>query len=98
MHSDYGFAIRDARKAGLRVSKILHRDERNAKIDMFVHTNGVTRCPTACVAETQGEPDSCDRAALEEHAGLKDAERRRRIARNRSRTIAAFGRLPYPEE
>jgi hypothetical protein len=80
------------------VPKILRRDERKAKIDSFILAKGVSRCPTACAAETQASPDPVDRAALEEYAGLRETRRRERIARSRSRAIAALGLLAPPEE
>jgi hypothetical protein len=36
---------------------------RDAEIAAFIRTNGVTRCPTACVVPTQGLPDPADQAA-----------------------------------
>jgi hypothetical protein len=79
------------------VCKILRRDQRKAKIDGFIRTKGVTRCPTACAAETQGSPDPVDRAALVKYAELREAQRRRALARSRGRAIAALG-LPSPSE
>ncbi len=81
-----------------RVSKILRRDERKAEIDKFVLTRKVTRCPTACVAETQASPHPVDRAALAEYAVLREAQRRDRLARLRSRAIAALGLASTSED
>jgi hypothetical protein len=49
-----------------------HHD-RDAEIAAFIRTNGVTRCPTACVVPTQGSPDLADQAALEQYASAREA-------------------------
>lgn len=46
----------------------------------FTRTKGVTRCPTACLAPTQGEVNMADRAALEEHAAERARLRRAKAA------------------
>jgi hypothetical protein len=46
----------------------------------FTRTKGVTRCPTACLAPTQGEVNMADRAALEAHAAVRDLLRRAKAA------------------
>jgi hypothetical protein len=43
----------------------------------FIEARGVTRCPTACLAPTQGSVDPVDRAALAEHALRR--QRRREV-------------------
>ena len=46
--------------------------DRVAEIEAFIRTNGVTRCPTACVVPTQGSPDLADQAALQLYANARD--------------------------
>jgi hypothetical protein len=48
----------------------------------FIRTKGITRCPTACVLPTQALIDAADRAALEEHAAIRDRLLRTRAANN----------------
>jgi hypothetical protein len=55
-----------------------------AAVAEFIHTRGVTRCPTACVLPTQGSVTLTDRDALEEHA-LRRAELRRVRSATRAR-------------
>jgi hypothetical protein len=43
-----------------------------AAIAEFIRTNGVTRCPTACVLPTQGLVDPTDRAALKKYAVARE--------------------------
>jgi len=54
--------------------------DRDAEIAAFIHTKGVIRCPTACVAPTQGSPDSADQTALGQHAIVRDQLRRMKFA------------------
>ena len=54
--------------------------DRDAEIAAFIHTKEVIRCPTACVAPTQGSPDLRDQAALEQHAIARDQLRRMKFA------------------
>jgi hypothetical protein len=54
--------------------------DRDAEIAAFIHTNGVTRCPTACVVPTQGSPDPADQAAIERYEIARDQLRRMKIA------------------
>ncbi len=81
-----------------RVRRILRRDDRGVKIETYVVEKGVTRCPTACVAETQGCPAPSDREALEQYAALREEQRHRRLAASRSRALSALGLLPLTEE
>jgi hypothetical protein len=81
-----------------RISEFLRGDERKAKIEAFIRTKGVTRCPAACVAETQGTLAAADRAALREYVALREEERRERIAESRARIFAALGLMPLSEE
>jgi hypothetical protein len=63
--------------------------DRDAEIAAFIHTKGVIRCPTACVAPTQGSPDPGDQAALGQHAIVRDQLRRIKFApRNKPSDLA----------
>jgi hypothetical protein len=42
--------------------------DHEAAVAVFIRAKGLTRCPTACVAPTQGLPNAVDQAALEKHA------------------------------
>ena len=65
-----------------------HHD-RDAEIAAFIHTKGVIRCPTACVAPTQGSPDPGDQAALGQHAIARDQLRQTKFGtRNNFRAFA----------
>ena len=44
----------------------------------FVSRNGVTRCPTVCLAPTRASVSDADRVALRSHAEIRDAVRRTR--------------------
>jgi hypothetical protein len=52
-----------------------------ATIAEFIRRRGVTRCPTACVLPTHGTVPAQDRAALAEHAEMRERLRRNRAAR-----------------
>ncbi len=56
-------------------------DECDDPVAVFIRTNGVTRCPTACVVKTQGTVSVADREALQHRAA--EAERLRLHRRNR---------------
>jgi hypothetical protein len=51
-----------------------------AAVAEFIHKNGITRCPTACVVPTQAEITEADRAALAEHAIAQERVRQARAA------------------
>jgi uncharacterized protein YfaQ (DUF2300 family) len=64
----------------------------------FIRTNGITRCPTACVLPTQGLVTAADRVALEEHAAARDRLRQAQVAAHwrpfyRSRPHSSIGGL-----
>ncbi len=44
----------------------------------FVSRNGVTRCPTVCLAPTRANVSDDDRVALRSHAEIREAVRRAR--------------------
>ena len=50
----------------------MHETEREAVVAEFIRSNGITRCPTACVSSTQASVGAADRAALEEYALVRD--------------------------
>ena len=49
-------------------------------IAKFIRTNGITRCPTACLLPTQASILAADRAALEQHAVARDRMHREQAA------------------
>jgi hypothetical protein len=60
---------------------ITHReDDSRAAIAEFIRTRGVTRCPTACLAPTQGLVNLSDRAALEAYATAQERLRQAQAA------------------
>ena len=67
----------------------MYRDEYEAAIAAFVHTKGITRCPTACALPTQGTVSAVDRAALRNYAIARSQSRRQKIAA-RERFLSAF--------
>jgi hypothetical protein len=67
----------------------MSRHEYEAEITAFISARGVTRCPTACVAPTQGSGSSADRAALRKRAEDLEAGREERVRRAWLRAIAA---------
>jgi hypothetical protein len=81
-----------------RASRSLLGEERKAKIEAFIRTKGVTRCPTACVAETQAEPTPGDQAALRDYAARREEGRWERITESRARIIGVFGPLLLSEK
>jgi len=69
--------------------QIMFYHDRDAEIAAFIDTKGVIRCPTACVAPTQGSPDPGDQAALGQHAIVRDQLRRIKFAsRNKPSDLA----------
>ena len=66
----------------------------DAVIAEFIRTNGITRCPTACVLPTQGSVDAADRAALEQHAMTQEQSRQAKAA-VRARL---FWAAPFPPQ
>ncbi len=45
----------------------------------FIDRNGVTRCPTVCLAPTRADVSEDDRAALRDHQATREAVRRSRL-------------------
>jgi hypothetical protein len=52
--------------------------EYEAEVAAFIRTNGVTRCPTACVVRTQGTVSPADQEALRQRADEVEIRRSRR--------------------
>jgi len=67
----------------------MSRDEYEAEVDAFIRSRGVTRCPTACVAPTQGSANGPDRVALRQRADRIEAAREEKKQRAQTRMIAA---------
>ena len=55
-------------------------NENRDPVAEFIRSNGITRCPTACVLPTQGMIAPADRIALEQYARLRNRVRRGRAA------------------
>jgi hypothetical protein len=68
---------------------IMDRDPYEAAITAFIHSKGITRCPTACALPTQGTVSAVDRAALRSYAVARSQSRRQKIAA-RERFLSAF--------
>ena len=60
------------------MEEVMSPKEYEAAIAAFIRVNGVTRCPTACVAPTQASTDAVDRAALRRRAKQREAMREER--------------------
>ena len=58
-------------------------------VAIFIRTKGLTRCPTACVAPTQGLPDAGDQAALEQYATARERFLFIKMVDQRSMTMTA---------
>ena len=59
-----------------------------AAIAEFLHTNSVTRCPTACVAPTHTAVADADRVALRDYSAAREAARMEKL-RNYQQRMAA---------
>lgn len=62
--------------------------DHEAAIAAFIRTNGVTRCPTACVVRTQGTVSEADQQELRQRAEELTTRRNGR----RPATPMVFGR------
>ena len=56
----------------------MSRYDFDAEIAAFIRSNGVTRCPTVCLAPTQGRTEAADRAVLRQRAQQREAAREER--------------------
>ena len=54
--------------------------EYEAVVAAFIRSNGVTRCPTACLVPTQASVPAADRAALEQYEAGRAQLRRANLA------------------
>ncbi len=62
--------------------------EYEAAVAAFIRTNGITRCPTACVVRTQATVSPADQEALRRRADQLEMRRGRR----RLKSPIVFGR------
>jgi len=60
-----------------------------AEIAAFIRARGITRCPTACAAPTQGSGSAADRAALRQRAEQREAAREEKLRETRLRLPTA---------
>jgi hypothetical protein len=81
----------------LHIGRIMHRDEYEAAVAAFIHSKGITRCPTACALPTQGTVSAVDRAALQHYAVARSQSRRQKIVA-RERFLSAFRILAVSDE
>jgi hypothetical protein len=65
----------------------MSQSDYEAAVAAFIHTKGVTRCPTACVVRTQGTVSIADREALQKRAAEIEDLRTHRRGRD---PLAAF--------
>jgi hypothetical protein len=56
----------------------MSQSEYEAAVAAFIQSNGVTRCPTACVVRTQGTVSLADREALRRRADEVETRRSQR--------------------
>jgi hypothetical protein len=56
----------------------MSQSEYEAEVAAFILSNGVTRCPTACVVRTQATVSPADREALQRRAAEIEMHRNRR--------------------
>ena len=49
--------------------------EYEAALSKFLRSKGVTRCPTACAAATDGRVADADKTALRDHQAIREASR-----------------------
>jgi hypothetical protein len=75
----------------------MHRNEYEAAIAAFIHSKGITRCPTACALPTQGTVSAVDRAALRSYAVARSQSRRQKIAA-RERFLSALSLSAVSDE
>jgi hypothetical protein len=60
-----------------------------AEIAAFIRAKGITRCPTACAAPTQGASSAADQAVLRQRTEQREAAREERLHRFWLRTGSA---------
>jgi len=57
----------------------MSQTEQEAAVTEFIRSKGVTRCPTVCLAPTQGTVATCDRLALRRRAEQLEALRQEKL-------------------
>jgi hypothetical protein len=58
----------------------MRQEEHEAAVAAFIRSNGITRCPTACVLPTQGIIAATDRAALAKYTAARSRARQQKTA------------------
>ena len=53
----------------------MSQPEYEAALSEFLRTKGVTRCPTACAAATNGRVADADKAALRNYEAIRETAR-----------------------
>jgi hypothetical protein len=64
-------------------------EEYQTAVAAFIHSNGITRCPTACALPTQASVSDADRAALQSYAATRDLSRQQKMAARQNSFWAA---------
>jgi len=77
---------------------MMHHEEHEAAVAAFIHSNGITRCPTACALPTQARPGLADRIALQRYAALRNQTRKRQLGGRRDRSFWTAKVLAGPGE
>ena len=54
--------------------------EYETAVAAFIRSNGITRCPTACLVRTQASVPAADRVALEQYEAERAQSRRANLA------------------
>jgi len=63
-------------KKPVSTAATMSSSEYEAVVAAFIRSNGVTRCPTACLVRTQASVPAADRAALEQYEAERAQSRR----------------------
>ena len=71
------------------MERAMSQSDLDAEITAFIRSRGVTRCPTVCLAPTQGTTEAADRATLRRRAEQREAAREERARTQWLRAIAA---------
>lgn len=67
----------------------MSQTEYEAAVAEFIHRKGITRCPTACLAPTQGSVAEMDRVMLRQRAEHLEELRRERMRSARRNAMQA---------
>jgi hypothetical protein len=68
-----------ANRLDLESERAMSQSEYEAAVAEFIRSKGVTRCPTVCLAETQGSVTAADQAALRRRAERLEELRQAKI-------------------